>query len=330
MRYLLAAVVLFQILVVLVLPALVVRSCDSEGPLRVPSPPAGEDGLWVRVLVDPTGATLRLPLEEYVKGVVAAEMPASFDLEALKAQAVVARTCAVRRMRALGGAGVPGGADVRTSVEQGGQAWLSRDDLLERWGRVDFDANWARIEEAVQATQGLIVTYSGLPVDPLYHSTCGGRTENSEDVWQEALPYLRSVLCPADGHSPHAARTAYTFSLTDIAASLGGEVGALRVAAGNRPFLQVVAVTPAGRARTVRVGDQMWRATDFRLLLGLPSTAFTVELTGDQARFQVTGWGHAVGLCQYGADGLARAGKDYRAILRHYYTGVEIEPLQTY
>jgi len=314
---------------VLVLPALIVRFC--RGPEAAPAPAPTATGPWVRLLVDPDGTVLRLELEEYVRGVVAAEMPAAFELEALKAQAVIARTYAVRRMRALGGAGVPGypEADVRTALDRGGQAWLSREELLHRWGPIQFHLHWARIEEAVAATRGLIVTFGGLPIDPVYHSTCGGRTENSEDVWQEALPYLRSVTCTTCRHSPHAERTTRTLDVEEIVARLGGEPG-LRATAAGRPLIQVVQTTATGRARTVQVGDRRFRAADFRLLLGLPSTNFRVELAGSQVRFTLTGYGHAVGLCQYGADGMARQGRSYEEILRHYYSGVDITPLDAF
>ncbi|HSW09495.1 MAG TPA: stage II sporulation protein D [Bacillota bacterium] len=319
---------LFVVFLVLILPAIVVRACRP--PRSEAMPHTCAEDLEVRLLVDPEGIVLRLPLEEYVKGVVAAEMPATFAREALKAQAVAARTFAVRRLRDRGGAGVPGGADVRTGVEQGGQAWLSREQLLQRWGPFGFNLYWPRIQAVVRATRGLILTHQGLPIDALYHSTCAGRTENSEDVWQEARPYLRSVACPACRHSPHARWNTRTLSLALIAGRLGEDAAAVSAAAAGRPFLETVSTTAGGRAETIRVGDRAWRANDFRLRLGLPSTRFTVELHGEQVRLRTIGWGHAVGMCQYGADGLALQGLDFRAILQHYYTGVDITPLADY
>jgi stage II sporulation protein D len=321
----LITVFLFLTFLVLILPAVVVRACRP--PRSEATPHTYAEDREVRLLVDPEGIVLRLPLEEYVKGVVAAEMPATFSREALKAQAVAARTFAVRRLRSRGGTGVPGGADVRTGVEQGGQAWLSRDQLKQRWGSLAFNLYWPRIEAVVRATRGLILTRHGLPIDALYHSTCGGRTENSEDVWLEARPYLRSVSCPACGHSPHARWSTRTLSLAQIADRLGEDAAAITAAAAGRPFLEIASTTATGRAETVRVGDREWRANEFRLRLGLPSTRFIVESLGEQVRLRVAGWGHAVGMCQYGADGLARQGLDFRAILHHYYTDVAITPL---
>jgi len=315
-------------LVLVVLPAVIVKTCryPDTSPPELPA-----EGPEVRVYVHTTGEVVALGLEEYVTGVVAAEMPTSFEPEALKAQAVVARTFAVRRMRTFGGSGVPGQAtaDVTTDTWNGGQAWMSRSEARRQWGLIGFYSRWVKVEEAVAATAGLILTHNGVPIEAAYHSTCGGHTENSEDVWQEAVPYLRGVQDPWCRDSPWMSQKTEV-SLASLERAFGLEAGVLAAAAGQgRTYLQVLETTPGGRARTVRVGEKTVPATEFRRALGLPSTRFTFTVDQGTVRFVTVGYGHGVGLCQYGANGLAKEGRTFRDILSFYYTGVEVIPLDS-
>jgi len=318
-------VILSLVFVMVVLPALIVKGCRYSDTAPVPSDESS--GLDIRILVSTTGEVVTLPLEEYVAGVVAAEMPTSFDIEALKAQAVIARTFAVRRSRLLGGQGVPGHpeADVTTDIWAGGQNWMPKARAREEWGFFGFYGRWAKIEEAVEATRGLVVTYNGVPIEPAYHSTCGGFTEDSENVWQEAVPYLRAVPCTWCSHSPWMEATTEV-SIPAMEQAFGLETGLLAAAAGqDRPYIEVVEKSESGRAVTVRVGEKEIRGLEFRRALGLKSTRFTYTVSGGTLEFVTVGYGHGVGLCQYGADGLARAGRTFREILAYYYTGTEVE-----
>ncbi|MEW6031997.1 MAG: stage II sporulation protein D [Bacillota bacterium] len=326
MRRVLVVFVLGLFFVLVLLPAIIVRGCRYEDTSNRGGHPASP---VVRVLLHRTGEVIALPLEEYVVGVVAAEMPASFGLEALKAQAVIARTFAVARMKVFGGQGVPGrsDADVTTDIWAGGQSWMSKAEARKAWGFFSFYGRWARMEEAARVTEGLILTADGVPIEAVYHSTCGGATENSEDVWQEALPYLRGVTCDWCAHSPWMHRETEV-SVTGIEQAFGLGSGVLAAFAGQgRPSLEIVDQTPSGRAKTVKVGTTLVRGLEFRRALGLPSARFTFTVSGSTVRFINSGYGHGVGLCQYGADGMARAGKDFREILAFYYTGTEVEAL---
>lgn len=329
MRRAVAVFVLALLFVLVVLPAVIVKGCHYPDTSLTPGSASAAPNPNVRVFVHSTGTIVTVPLEEYVAGVVAAEMPTSFGLEALKAQAVIARTFAVRNMRAFGGQGVPGrpGADVTTDIWNGGQAWMSEADARKEWGPFGFYGRWAKVQDAVSATAGLILTYNSVPIEAAYHSTCGGGTENSEDVWQEALPYLRGVTCTWCSSSPHM-RHETEVSVRGLEQAFGFGAGVLAAAAGQgRPYVQVLEKTPTGRAKSVRVGEKVVRASEFRRALGLESARFTVTASGSVLRFVTVGYGHGVGLCQYGADGLARAGRNFREILAFYYTGTEIESL---
>jgi len=322
----LGGAVAFVFICVIVVPALVVGGAFGPGLMPLWARPTGK-GPIIRVRVEPGGKVQPMALEDYVKGVVAAEMPAEFELEALKAQAVVARTLAVRRMRAFGGSGLADDptADVSTDPARD-QAWASIEELRQRWGAA-FNVYWAKVGRAVAETEGMIITYNGLPIDAQFHSTSAGPTENSEDVWSEKVPYLRSVPCDWDRESPYYTSTA-RFTLGQIEAKLPGS-GPLTIpaATGKARPVTVIERTATGRVKTVRVGSKTLRGIDFRLALGLKSTNFTVGFDGDEVVFQVKGYGHGVGLCQYGANGLAKLGRSYEEIIKHYYTGVTIEKI---
>jgi len=323
-RQVLAAILGLVFILVIAVPALLVRGCNFAAPPRFTTPVLG--GLPVRLYVVEEDRVLELPLEEYVTGVVAAEMPARFALEALKAQAVVARTYTLRRMRMFGGKGCDQHRQGEICTDPAhSQAWISREEARRRWGILNFYRFWPRIEQAVRETEGLMITYQGQPADPVYHSTSGGVTENSEDVWGESIPYLRSVPSPEEEHSPRF-RQEVVLSWQEIARRTGTDL-ATPAGGGSRPQLEVLEQSSTGRIKKLRLGDRVLTGMEIRELLGLPSTLFDWEVQGQQVRFRVRGYGHGVGMSQYGADGLAREGKDYRDIIKHYYTGVEIEPI---
>ncbi|OAT79788.1 stage II sporulation protein D [Desulfotomaculum copahuensis] len=284
----------------------------------------------VRLFVHETGKIVSLPLEDYVTGVVAAEMPASFPVEALKAQAVAARTYIVRRLTAGGVANnAHPGSDI-SDDHRDGQAWISRAEMKKRWGFFGYYEYYFKIRRAVDETRGLVLTWQGALIDPAYFASCGGLgTESAATVWQSDEPYLKRVDCPYDA-DPQPVRKV-TLPVEQVDRSLGVHLGAVPVipGAGVRkvsppaPFA-VIARTPAGRALTVSMGGRTFPATTVRDRLGLRSTAFTMQLKGDRVEITTRGYGHAVGMCQYGAKGYALQGYNFEQILKHYYTGVDI------
>jgi stage II sporulation protein D len=289
------------------------------------TPGTGYPVLKIDVFYEVEDKVISLDLEDYVKCVVASEMPASFHAEALKAQAILARTYAVRKMQIFGGSPtLPGKADV-TSNPAKDQAWTPENIIKERWGLIGTWLNWPKIEKAVEDTRGLILTYKGLPAEALYHSTCGGKTEAARDVWSNDVPYLKSVSCPYCQSSPHYGISQVALTAGDISKALGKlglSVPASKVSQSG--MLAVTALSPTGRVKQITVSGQSLRGVEFRAALGLKSTKFTWSAKGEQVLFQVSGYGHGVGLCQYGADGAAKQGKCFADILSYYYPGTTV------
>ncbi|NLW09491.1 MAG: stage II sporulation protein D [Firmicutes bacterium] len=311
MKQALSGLFLFLVVFLILIPYLLTRP---------PRPPA--EKLTVHLFLTERGQLRRLELEEYLIGVVAGEMPASFGLEALKAQAVAARTVTVKRMRAFGGRGSSSHPQADLSDDPGeSQAWLSRRDMLKKWGFREYLRNRARITEAVKSTAGLVLTYKGELIDAVYHSTSGPRTENAGEIWGKDLPYLQSVTCSFGEHSPKY-KGEKAFSYAEFWTKLGMEP------ASAPPDLRILEYTAGGRVKTLTVNGRKMHGEVFRRLLGLNSSCFSWRLSAGGILFQTTGYGHGVGLCQYGADGLARKGWDFRSILKYYYRGAEIVRLQ--
>lgn len=291
---------------------------------RATEPPVQERGTMVRLYKHDTGSLEIIPLENYVTGVVAAEMPAEFPTAALKAQAVAARTYIVKRMLAGGVVNsCHAGADTCDNPAHA-QAWISRETMRERWGTIKYYHYYYKIRMAVDDTAGEIITFQGQPIDPVFHAACGGHTESSEDVWKFALPYLRGVDCP------HAEvdrqKQQKTMTLEEMEKLLGVPLTAAASTGGN--LFEVVESTATGRPKTLLIGDLRLPATEVRQKLGLRSTNFTCDLRDNRVTFDTVGHGHGVGMCQYGARGLAEHGYDYQEIIKHYYTGVRCQVLR--
>lgn len=303
--------VLFALLILV--PAAIVRGCNR----RVVPPEVEVDPYHVAVWNDQRGELMHMPLGEYIVGVVAAEMPAQFHMEALKAQAIVARTYTISRLRAHGGSGCSRHpqADICTDSTHC-QAWISKEVAVSSWPFFRQNAYWNKMLKAVSETQGQVVTHQGKLIDATFHSTCGGMTENSEDVWTYQVPYLRSVKCPYCAHSPRMTET-IRMSEADVAAKLDESASTIK--------LEVLSRTESGRIIQIDVGSKILRGLDFRSRLGLRSSRVTWLRENGFITFTTTGYGHAVGLCQYGADGMADQGKTASEILRYYFTDVQIQ-----
>lgn len=260
---------------------------------------------------------ITLSPEEYLCGVLAAEMPASFPAEALKAQAVAARTYA----RSAAGAHKHGAAAVCADPACC-QAWLSEEARRARWG-ADFETNEARIRAAVEATAGQILCYAGEPVFAAYHSSSAGATEDCGAVWN-ARPYLVSVPSPetaADVPNYVSELRCWPTDFRDTLLSLRPEADFSGPMSG-----WIGALTPdaSGRVAEATLGGVSFTGVELRRLFSLRSTAFTLRYEGGLFVFTVTGFGHGVGMSQYGAKVLAEQGEDYAEILAHYYPGTEL------
>ncbi|RDV84509.1 stage II sporulation protein D [Ammonifex thiophilus] len=262
-----------------------------------------------------------LPLEEYVVGVVAAEMPAEWPLEALKAQAVAARTYVLRRIVAGGVYNNPHpGADI-SDDPQSGQAYIDREELKRRLGLIDYYRYYPKIRRAVEETKGLVLVYRGQLIEPAYHACCGGHTEDAAEIWAVSAPYLKGVPCPCA--EAEVVKETRAYALADFYRILLGEK-ALPALKERTPALAVTRRSSTGRPLEVAVAGVRLPAVLVRERLGLKSTRFTWEVKGERVEISTVGYGHGVGLCQRGAKVLAEKGYDFRRILSHYYTGVEI------
>ena len=272
-----------------------------------------EQASTIPVLTD-SGEVVLMELETYIRGVVLAEMPAYFETEALKAQAVVARTYALRRIAT--GDRHPGGAVCTESTCC--QSYITDEDYLSHYGGT---ADLTKIAQAVEDTAGLVLTYNGSLIDATYFSCSGGRTEDAAAVWGTDVPYLQAVDSPGEENAGSYEKQVY-FSKEVFARLLG-----LSLTGNPRSWLGAVTYTDGGGVDTMVIGGKSFTGKQLRSLLGLNSTAFTV--TADSAGITVTtrGNGHRVGMSQYGADAMAAAGSGYEEILTYYYQGTKIDKM---
>lgn len=262
-----------------------------------------------------TGAET-MPLEDYVLGVVAAEMPASFAKEALKAQAVAARTYTVRKLLHGGCGRCPGGLCTDSAHCQ---AYAGEEQLRARWGEA-YAANHAKVEATVRETAGQVLTYDGTVIEALFHSSSEGSTEDCAHVFAQDLPYLKAVSSPEAEQKSEVRLAAADFVARADAAF--GDCGLKADALAGQ--VRVSARYESGRVQTLRLGSREVSGTAARRAFSLRSANFSVAVQGGEVIFAVRGYGHGVGMSQRGADALAAAGRGYAEILAHYYTGTTL------
>lgn len=268
---------------------------------------------YVKLYLSQRDMVTTMLLEDYITGTVAAEMPASFEEEALKAQAVCARTYALRKL--LDDKAYPQNADLSDDINSC-QAYIAEEEFLKRHAHAkDL---YSKIQRAVKATRGEIMLYQGEPIDALYHSTCGGRTESAGSIWGQEVPYLRSVKCRYCTKSSHYT-SVQVFSIQELNNSLN--------LTDSKPTFKITDNTPSGRIKKVEINGREVSGEKLRQLLGLPSTWCGFKVGNTEVEIQSRGYGHGLGLCQYGANGMAEEGKDYHQVLKKYYHGVEFRRL---
>ncbi len=268
-----------------------------------------------------SGETERMPLESYVCGVLAAEMPARYHMEALKAQAVAARTRAVWQQRG-GGCALCSGADICASSAHC-QGYKTAAECREMWG-AEYEAYRDRVMEAVELTRDELICYEGEPITVMYHAMSGGATENAQAVFSQALPYLVSVR--SDGEeSARGFETDTRFTFEEAAELLNKAFTELNADASDvRSTLAAGSHNSSGRVSEVLICGEELPATEVRSALGLRSTMFSITMDGEGVIFHQRGYGHGVGMSQVGANSMAANGADYREILTYYYTGAEV------
>lgn len=265
-----------------------------------------------RILVlDADGNTVTMELNDYLTAVVLAEMPVSFEEEALKAQSVVARTYAIR---AAGGASKHEQAAVCTNSSCC-QGYMAVEDYLMKGGK---ERDVQRIRDIVAETESQVLTYEGKLIEATYFSCSGGATEDAVAVWGTDVPYLQSVESPGEEQAAHYTDTV-SFSPTDFASRLG-----ISLTGEPSKWFSERTYTEGGGVATMKIGTESFSGTQLRKILGLRSTAFEIETDDDVIVITTHGYGHRVGMSQYGADAMAAAGSTYPDILTHYYQGTEL------
>lgn len=266
----------------------------------------------IRVKNEKTGQITKIPFEEYIKGVVAGEMPATFELEALKAQAVASRSYAMYQMTATKDKDY----DVLNTTSN--QVYLTDEQLKANW-KDEYTEKLNKIKTAIAETTGEYLTYKGQIVNAMFFSTSVGKTENSEEVFVSALPYLRSVDSIWDQDSPVYTDT-YTFDLKDF-------YNKLNLPYNEKLTIEVTEKTSTGRTKKLKINNQELNGRDVATKLSLRSNYFDIVQNENKITITTKGFGHGVGMSQYGANGMAKEGYKYDQILKHYYQNTEIKKI---
>lgn len=298
----------------------------ADAPETTPTPQAevsadiSSDASHTLRLWDGSG-TRTLTAAEYLPGVVRGEMPAAFEEEALKAQAVAERTYLYYRMSAGAKAAHPD-ADVCTDPACC-TAWLSESDAKARWGG-KFQQYEDKVRQAVKDTDGQVILYGGAPIMAVFHSSSAGATASSGDVWAAELPYLVSVKSPEEPDSVPNYYSVSVFTAGEFRDIFLKAHPDADLSGSPERWFRDISLTDAGRVASAAVGGVTVTGKELRSLYALRSAAFTVDANKDGVTFHVTGYGHGVGMSQYGANALAREGRSWQEILQWYYTGVTI------
>ena len=255
----------------------------------------------------------------YLACVLRAEMPASFPLEALKAQAVAARTYTLYQLQT---ASHHENADICTD-HTCCQAFLQAEAAWTNWGKDAADYE-KKIRAAVQETDGEVILYEDQPILAVFHSASAGLTRSAGTVWLTDLPYLQAVESPEKRDAIPNYFSRVEFSTEELKAKFLAAYPEMDFSGSSETWLRPAVTDAAGSVVTVTVGGVEVKGARVRSILGLRSACFTWEIEDGQFVFYVTGYGHGVGMSQYGAAAMAEEGKTYREILTHYYSGVEI------
>lgn len=266
----------------------------------------------IKVKKSKTNEIESVPIEEYVIGVVAGEVPASFDLEALKAQAVASRTYALEHKQRS-----KINYDVMDNTQN--QVYINYEDMKNKW-KNNYDENLNKITNAVNSTKGEVLLYDNNLIDAMFFSTSNGYTENSENVFSSKKPYLVSVPSPWDKQESPVFKTTSLISKKEFLFNLG-------LPDSNEINISDVKTTNTKRVISLNINGKKFKGSEIKSIFKLRSTSFSIEIKEDKVNFIVNGFGHGVGMSQYGANGMAKEGYDYKAILKHYYKNCEIKKI---
>lgn len=278
----------------------------------------------IKLLHTTSGEVEEVKLDEYLYHVVSAEMPVDFNEEALKSQSIVARTYTVYKITVQEKKHEE--ADICDSATCC-QAWISKEDRLAKWDENVREANWNKIVNAVNSTKGKIITYENKPINAFFHSNSGGTTEIPINVWGgSGYPYLQVVETSGeDEYSQYSSEV--VLLKEEFINKIKEKYSNLEVDFSKEKSIYIKEKTSSGRVKTLKVGNIEISGVEARTILGLKSTNFTCTIEELNIKFSVIGYGHGVGMSQTGADALAKQGKNYEEIIKHFYVGVEIKEI---
>jgi len=275
----------------------------------------------IKLLHSETGEIEEVALDDYLVNVVSAEMPASYEKEALKAQAIVARTYTI--YQTINSGNKHEGANMCDS-HLCCQAWISKEDRFAKWEPENSKEYWQKIETAVNETKGKIVTYKNEPINAFFHASSGGKTEIPLNVWGgNGYPYLQVVETSGEeGYTQFASEIILTKE--EFINKIKEKHSDFQIDFSKENEISILELTESGRVKTIKIGNLNLSGVEVRSILGLKSANFTFTIDESNIKFSIIGYGHGVGMSQTGADSLAKQGKTCEEIIKHYYVGVEI------
>jgi len=268
----------------------------------------------ISVKINYNGYEETVDLEDYLVGVVAAEMPVNFELEALKAQAVAARTYTLKRLK----------ENPEIVFTKDIQSYESKEELDKKWTVNDYAINYAKIKNAVDSTRGIVMVYDGELIDAVFHSTSTGMTQSAKDVWGKDIPYLQAVESLEDINSPYYLHK-YTFTINEFIELVNNYDKEVEISNDFNSEVQIIERNDNGYVNKIQVGNKVYTGEVFRKILNLASSNFIISYNLNEVEITCKGYGHGVGLSQYGAEALAIDGYTYKDILKHYYKDILIK-----
>jgi len=279
--------------------------------------------LSIKLLHKDTNEVEEVKLDDYIACVVSAEMPVDYDLEALKAQAIVARTYTIYKITTSKKHEQADICDKSTCC----QAWISKEDRLKKWDAEEANDNWNKIIQAVNDTIGKIITYEGKPINAFFHANSGGKTQIPFYVWGGTeYPYLQVVeTIGEEAYSGYSSEAKFTKE--EFIKKVKEEYKDFEINFNQENSIEIIERDESNRVLTIKIGNLKLSGVETRTLLGLRSANFTIEISEKEIKFKVIGYGHGVGMSQTGADALAKQGKNYEEIIKHFYVGVEIKEM---
>lgn len=273
----------------------------------------------VKLLHTETGIVEDIVLDKYLCGVLAAEIPATYNEESLKAQAIVARTYTIYNIKNVN---KHENADICDSFLCC-QAWMTKENRFARWEDGKQNEYWNKILNAVNSTKGKYITYSGEPINALFHSNSGGSTELPVNVWGGDYPYLQVIQTSGeDAYSSYSSEV--EISKDELVQKMLERYSSFKINFSAPDCIKILDLNESGRVRNVQIGNVSISGIDARNMFGLKSANFKFEIVDNTVKFSVIGYGHGVGLSQSGSDALAKNGMKYDEIIKHYYKNVEI------